>query len=824
VKGRARCDGDTNGDPNGIRGDGGGDDLNRAAEVEPLDASLAQAPEWPAAEGHRVVFLLDASTPLERRVLESWIEDRRPPQVAGAVEIVPLPPSRKPRRGALDPRLEACMATRDDPLLAPLRIAWLSADASGDRAGLIRLLLRGDPRDPGRLHQRWILHRHPDRCRVVVGEPAPLSELRRRWHETGGIDTTETTGLPDFVARQAALALERAERRIRGMRYKVPRFVYESILERPAFQGGIARLAWELGTDTANLGHEATDDLKEIAATHSPYMIDVTAQLCHLLYTRGYRERLDYDRAELERIYALAQRSPVVFLPSHKSNLDHLVLHYALYENGHPPNHTAGGINMNFFPIGPLMRRSGVFFIRRSFRDNAVYKFVLGQYIDYLIEKRFPLEWYIEGGRSRSGKLLPPRFGLMASVVDSYRRAKSEDVYLLPVSIAYDQIQDVSAYASEQRGGQKERETFGWFVRFFRALRRRYGGVYIRFGEPLSLSEALGPPEPGREPNPDEQSIDVQKLAFEVCARINRVTPITPISLVTLALLSAGDRAMSLPQTIAALTPFVDYVRKRELPVTAELDPTNHDDVRRTLDALVESGVVACFAEGYEAVYGIGPNQELTAAFYRNTIIHFFVNGAIAELSLLKASEDGVTDRIETFWDETMRLRDLLKFEFFFSEKDAFRQEIDREMTLHEAKWEKTVEKGPDAIRTLIIQFRPFTAHRVLQPFLEAYRVVADALESHDAAVALDPPKFLADSLALGKQYRLQRRIRSAESVSQVLFTNALALARNRGLVREGTRELAERRKAFAAEIREVIRRIDAIDALAASRRAGLIQ
>ena len=158
---------------------------------------------------------------------------------------------------------------------------------------------------------------------------------------------------------------------------------------------------------------------------HSPYVIDLTAQLIHLLYTRAYGEALHYDRGDLEDIYTIAQRYPVVFLPSHKSNLDHLVLQYALHENGHPPNHTAGGINMNFFPVGPLVRRSGVFFIRRTFKDNPVYKFVLQHYIDYLIEKRFTLEWYIEGGRSRSGKLLPPRFGLLANVVDAYRRGKA---------------------------------------------------------------------------------------------------------------------------------------------------------------------------------------------------------------------------------------------------------------------------------------------------------------------------------------------------------------------------------------------------------------
>jgi glycerol-3-phosphate O-acyltransferase len=420
-------------------------------------------PSWPQSDGNRVVFLLDASSSLERRMLTRWIDQQRPDGPGeGAIEQVWVPPSRRPRQGkARDARLEACLATNDDPLMAPLRVCWLAEKrVTSALAHAIGLLVFGDPYDPGRFRQRWIRWRHPERCCIVAGEPAHLSELRSRWQAAGGSDVAETTGLSDFVARQAGLALERAERRIRGLRYKVPRFVQESILERPAFQGTVARMAWELGSDTAEIGHEATGYLKEIAATHSPYMIDLASQFARLLYTRGYGKDLDYDRRELERVYALAQRHPVVFLPSHKSNLDHLVLQYALYENGHPPNHTAGGDNMNFVPIGPLLRRSGVFFIRRTFKDNPLYKLVLGHYIDYLIEKRFPLEWYIEGGRSRSGKLLPPRFGMLAYVVDAYRRGKSEDVYLLPVSIGYDQIQDVASYVAEQRGGEKEREGF----------------------------------------------------------------------------------------------------------------------------------------------------------------------------------------------------------------------------------------------------------------------------------------------------------------------------------------------------------------------------
>jgi glycerol-3-phosphate O-acyltransferase len=778
---------------------------------------------WPAAAGRPVVFLTDAASPLEHRLLERWIAAHSPHDLpSGAWEAIPIPPSRRLRRGPVDSRLEARLASGDDPLLAPLRVAWDPANA--DRAREVRLSdlwSLGDPRDPGRLRQHWVLRQHPERCRVVVGEPAPASELRRRWQRAGGRDAGHTTGLADFVARQATLALERADRRLRGSRYKVPRFVNEEIVSRPAFRGGIVRLAREIGRPEADVLRDATADLREIAATHSPYVIDLAAHLIRLLYTRGY-QGLHYDREQLRAVYGLAQRYPVVFLPSHKSNLDHLVLQYALHENGHPPNHTAGGINMNFFPVGPLVRRSGVFFIRRSFRDDAVYKFVLRQYIDYLIEKRFPLEWYIEGGRSRSGKLLPPMFGMLAYVVDAYRRGKSDDVFLIPVSIAYDQIQDVSDYVAEQRGAAKQRESFGWFVRVVGSLRRRAGAIHIRFGEPLSLQAALGPPDPAAEPNADEESIALQKLAFEVAVRINRVTPITPTSLVTMALLGGGDRALTVEEIRNLLTNWLDYVRRRQLPTTGPLDLETSEGVERVLGTLVESGVLACFTGGPEAVYLIGRDQHLAAAYYRNTIIHFFVTGAIAELALLRAADDDVDDPVAECWEEAMRLRDLLKFEFFFAEKEAFRAELRAEISLHDPDWEAKVAAGPAAIRELVRRFRPFSAHRVLRPFLDAYRVVGDALERADPAVPVVEAAFLNTCLGLGRQYVLQRRLRSEESVSKVLFQTALRLARNRDLLAVGGDELRGRRQAFADEIRTAIRRVEAIDVLAAARRAGV--
>ncbi len=782
---------------------------------------------WPSANGRRVVLLLDAASGFERRILEGWIRRHRPEATAASHDVLTIPPSRgrgRRRPDRREARLEALLSEGDDPLLAPLRVLWMPpARPDGSRpVTLAQLLLGGgDPRDPRRWRQRWILRRARERCRIVAGEPALLSELRQRWLAAGGAGPGETSGLCDFVIRQAHLALERSERRVRGARYKVPRLVHEDILARPAFRGAATRLSRELGRSPEAVAREASRNLREIAAAASPTMIDLADQLFRFLYTRGYDRELRYDHARLEEIAALSQRYPVVFLPTHKSNLDHPVLHCMLYENGLPPNHTAGGINMNFFPIGPLVRRAGVFFIRRSFKDDEIYKLVLRSYIDYLIEKRFSLEWYIEGGRSRSGKLLPPRFGMLAYVVDAYRRGKSEDVILIPVSIAYDQIQDVGDYVAEQHGGAKQRESFGWFLRLARGIQRE-GRIHVRLGEPLSLAKSLGPPDPTAEPDPDEESLALQKLAFETCVRINQATPITPASLVALALLGVRDQALTVEETVRSLERIIEYAERRELPTVGGLDLHTPDGVRFALEELVRTGVLERFDQGPEAVYRIGEGKHLAAAYYRNTVIHYFVTGAIAELALLAAAGEAVVDRRACFFDNALELRDLLKFEFFFPDRERFVAELRREVAYHDTDWERRLDEGPEEIFALVRRFRPLSSHRVVRPFLESYRIVADALLHWGTQRPLDRGEFLARCLALGRQYVLRHRIHGAESVSKAYFETALKLADNRQLLAPGAADLEERRAGFASALAGAVRRIDAVDALAAARRSGV--
>ncbi|MEX0825341.1 MAG: glycerol-3-phosphate 1-O-acyltransferase [Acidimicrobiia bacterium] len=763
---------------------------------------------WPDPGGRPIWFLVDASGPVERRLIDQWLQTHRPP--GGDSRAVVVPTSRRRSRRGVE-ALQRAIDEADDPLLVPVRVAWLSPLRGRRVPRLLDLVTLGDPRDPNRLLQRLIVWLRPDRARVITGEPAPLADLRRQWVEAR-VGRPDGDGFAEFVALRGALALEVAERRMHGNRYKVPRFLREDLVTRASFQAGLRDLARRAGEDVEELARRSVRYLDEIAATPSTFVIDLVAALIRLVYTQGYDQRIVYDEQALARLEELGRQHSLAYLPSHKSNMDHLALTYVLYENGMPPNHAAGGINMNFFPIGPLLRHHGIFFIRRAFKDNESYKFVLKQYVDYLLSKRFPLEWYLEGGRSRSGKLREPKYGMLAYVADSWRRGSCEDVVLVPTSIAYDQIQDVGAHAAEQRGAAKEKESFGWMVRVLRSMRRRYGRIYVNFGEPISLAATLDPYEPGTTPDPEASHLEVAKLAFEVAVRINRVTPITPISLVTLALLGAGDRALTVDETHDSLREFAAFVERRGLPVTERLDSGDAESVRRALDALAAHDVIRKVEGGTATVYAVGPEQALKAAYYRNTIVHFFITTAIAEMAVVAAAEDEPAP-IESFWDEVRALRDMLKFEFFFSEREAFRAEIAADLDGHAPGWREALTTGDR--KSVLRAIRPNAAHWVLRPIFESYLLVADALVEADYRRDVDRKALVKTCLVLGEQYRLQKRIASAEAISTVLFEHAISLADNRGLLAGGGPERLSQRETFAAELRRRVEHLNQVEQIA---------
>jgi glycerol-3-phosphate O-acyltransferase len=741
-----------------------------------------------SAPAHPVVYLLPAATVVERDLIDQWAGNGAQGTPA---EIV--------AREALDGRLRQ----GDDPVVTPVRVAWLPRERDGARTARWSDFLAGhNPRSPSARRQRAIRAREPDRCRVVVGEPAPVSELRARFDEAVGGDAGDGD-FADFVGRQASLALDRAERGLFGSQYKVPRFVVEEIVASASWRRGIARLADELDVPRDEVASRAARYLEEMAASQGRMAVDLMGHVQRWM-ARAYQVDLNPDR--LDDVRKLGEKHALVFLPSHRSYLDPLVLRPVLLRHGFPPNHVMGGINMAVWPLGDLAKRSGMVFIRRSFSDNAVYKWTLREYMAYLVRKRFNLEWYIEGGRTRTGKLRPPRYGLLTYVAEAFRRSDVEDVYLVPVSIAYDQLHEVGAMAAEARGASKRAESLGWLVDYVRAQGRKLGRVHVALGEPLSLREALDAEE--------ELRSGVVKTALEVSHRINRVTPTTATALVTLALLGMEDRALTLAEIQAVLDPFLEYLAARGLPVPGELRVGRTGGTQRALRALSGNGVVTTFEGGVEPVYAIGRDQHLVAAFYRNSIIHFFVNRAIAELVWVAAAEGRLGGDREQTWADVMRLRDLLKFEFFFAEKEEFRQEMRAEMTLIDPQW-IDLYQDPEGLRAGLHSLRPYMAHRVLQSFLEAYAVVSERLAARDPREPVQDGEFLAECEGVARQYRMQQRIGSGESISRELFAAALKLAANRDLVDPGREELSARRAEFASEVTDAVRRIGVIRELA---------
>lgn len=743
------------------------------------------------------VYLTEAMTETESGVLHAWLGAQVSETTTPATAVT-----------ICEQTLIELTRRDDDPLLTPVRVVWLPRDPH--EPGSMRLREALSPRDPlhpGRGAQKRLLRTDPRRCRVVEGEPAPLSDLQRRLAEDGG------GSLPEYIRRQAALALERAERALLGDQYKVSRFVVDEITDSRRYREGTRRLAAEQSTSLSEVDAHARSALDELVATQSRRAIALWDRLGRY-FSRAYR--LDVDTNRFDELRELNRKHTLVFLPSHRSYLDPLVLRPALLANDLPLNHVMGGLNISFWPIGPISKRSGTVFIRRKFGDDEVYKWTLREYMRYLITKRFNLEWYIEGGRSRTGKLRPPRFGLLTYLAQAYRSSVASDVYLVPVSLIYDQLYEVKAMAAEAHGEVKQKEGLRWMIGYVRAQGERNGVAHVTIGRPLSLAQALA-----QEP---DQRLAIQKTAFEVCHRINEVTPITASSLVLLAFLGIEDRALTVHELEEILTPLIEYILRRNLPTAGDVDLTNPQVIRRALQTHIDSGVLKRYDDGDEVVYHLGSDQHLVAAFYRNNSIHFLVGRAIAELVIQGAVDDPPDDLVAAGWEDAKRIRDVLKFEFFFPDKPTFERQMRDELTAIRPGWEDDLD-DPDHASKMLDSVQPYLAHRVLQPFLEAYEVVADQLVLAPVSAKFDEKSFVTACLGVARQRRLRQQIASSESISGELFGTALALARNRGLVEadaDDAAAVAARRVEFANEIRVLVQRVRRIRALAHARLAAL--
>ncbi|MDJ0398685.1 glycerol-3-phosphate 1-O-acyltransferase [Rhodococcus rhodochrous] len=790
--------------------------------------SLAREDGTARADDGPTVAVVAYTTALERTMIEEWLRSDEVP----AEYRTPT----RPESLDLDSRVlaEELVTRTDDPLILPVRVVWLPAERDGARrVRFSDVLALTNPRNPNLLLQKWLVRRGADRHRIVVAQPARLSELREALSMEGG--DGDDAALARYVTRRAVVALERAERAVIGDRYKVPRLVAAQIMDSPIFRRRLDEIAAEHGLSRAEVEARARSSLDELVAVQSRLVTDLFSQAMRPLHAAAWT--VHADESGLRALRESNRRYSLVFLPSHRSYADAFVLGDILAANDFPGNHIMGGANLTFWPIGPVARRTGTVFIRRSFADDDVYKAALEEYFAFLLSKRFNLEWYFEGGRTRTGKLRPPRYGLLSYVANAIRGGRVEDAMLVPVSITYEGLAEVAAVAAEQTGATKKPEGLGWLVRYARNQRKRAGNVYVRFGDPVSMRELLvagGDPDlaaPALAADPSAAPTDpeeiralrrkaLQKVAFEVAVGINCNTPVTVNCLVTLALLGVRDRSLTLEEVRAVIAPVRRYLDRRGVPQGGLPILDVEGGLEDVLSSLTHAGVVTTYAGGEEPVYSIQPGQHLVAAFYRNSGVHWFVNRSIMELAILYAHANPGDDPARVAWDEAKNLRDLLKFEFFFPDRDTFEAQMRDELAWLVPSWGDTLPTKDEAL-TGLVETGFFMSHRTLRSFFDAQLVVAERLAVRDPELEVDHAAFLSECVAVGRQMLLQRRLYGPESVSSELFASALDLARNRGLLdRDEDPEIVrERRKAFATELSELAQRVALAESLDVSNR-----
>ncbi len=722
------------------------------------------ASPWAQAPlGASVTFLLDTASALDAELLQRWITETRP-------DNAPEHRVCTATAGSLAPWL-ATADSAADVWLQPVRIAWLPAKRQRE-SGLVGAVFGSLATQPTGWRRRRIAQRHPDRVRKLIGDGALLADLLRDYadrHADSGALT-----LADFVVRQAIVALERAERLARGARYKIARLLTDDILGNTEYQRELADVAAARSETLARVRRDANNYLSEMGALQSPLTLDFMTALYRQVTAANHDPNIDVPPSQLEAISEKLTRQPVVFLISHKSMLDTACLSLVLYDADLPLPLTFGGINLNTPGFGALARRAGVIFLRRSFQDNAVYKATFRRYIDYLIEKRFSLLWALEGTRSRTGKLLPPRYGLFNYVVDSILRNRQYNVAFVPVTVAYDQITEVDDYAREQMGQSKTAEGIGWMVRFFRRG-TPHGKIFLRFGQAIEVSELAPTTELDAGVDVTRKQELVQTLAFQVAVNMNAATPITTPAIVTLILLASGQRALTISDVQGLARVGAGLLRRRKLEVVGGARFRDVSVIERTLAQLEGTGIVTVHREGLEPLYTIGEEQHIKAAYYRNTAIHFFVLDAIVELALLHA--DTSDEPLQAFLSEAHRLRELFKFEFYFPRTSLYRDAIRRTAEDRFGGWESELCASPGRITERLESTAPLLAHAVLRTFVDAYRVVAEFLSNKGDEVAPSRAAMTAACLRYGRQLKLTGQVFSPESVSKTLFETAFRLA-----------------------------------------------
>jgi glycerol-3-phosphate O-acyltransferase len=436
----------------------------------------------------------------------------------------------------------------------------------------------------------------------------------------------------EYLQRKLARVLRTHFRRVRtaviGPDLSHRRTVVNAVLDAEGVREAIAAAAAKDKTGIAKARARAEKIAREIAADYSPPAVRSMSFLVANLWNKVYD---GIEMHHLETLRAIAPGYEIVYVPCHRSHADYVLLSFQLDTSGIVVPHISAGANLNLPLIGPMLRRGGAFFQRRTFKGNALYSVIFREYLAQLIERGVPLEYFIEGTRSRTGRLLAPRFGLLSMTVRAFLRAPRRPVLFQPVYIGYEKLMEGRTYWGELSGRKKEKESWWALLRSLGVLRRRHGRVALNFGEPVLLTPLLNTLEPrwrdadvGKS-RPDWMPGVVDTLAKRIQVEINRAADVNPINLIALALLAAPRHTLAEPDLLAQLELMKALLTS--LPFSARTTVTP-----MTPTAIVayaeEMGWITRIAHPLGDVLAVQGENTVLLSYFRNNVVHLLAAGA----------------------------------------------------------------------------------------------------------------------------------------------------------------------------------------------------
>ena len=451
----------------------------------------------------------------------------------------------------------------------------------------------------------------------------------------------------------------------------------DDIINDIKFQDTLKQIATSHKLDIAEVQRDASKYIKELYAEQNPITKMVAVRGFDYMLSRAYNEKIDVDPKGIKKLMKLMRQHPVAFILTHKTYLDTLVLISTLARYGMPVPYSFGGINLAFPGLKQIGKNAGIIFIRRSFKDNPVYKVALRHYIASIITKGEHLTWNIEGTRSRTGKILHPQMGILKYIMDAEQES-SRDVKYVPVSIAYDLIPDVKEMTEQVRGSKKKSENISEGIKYFRSLGSDYGRAAIRFGDPVEINETHNVLVPQLDEDSYKSKNTLPYFAFDLINQMSKITPVSTVSIICNVLLN--DFAQTKKQIEFKVRKLMEYIGKKQEDCLIDRGNAVAVSIQKALNLLQGAHIVQKSRAGQKAQYSIIPSEYLTATYYANMVAGHLYHKAFVEMALVKIKDDTSSRRIVHFWEEVMDLRNLFKFEFFYTNKSNFSTEIEEEL------------------------------------------------------------------------------------------------------------------------------------------------